>query len=291
MTPSPVVDADWLAAHLDDPGLILLDASIARSVADDGSTVFGPGHAVFEALHLPGARFADLYATFSDPEAPYLFTRPSAAQLDAALRAVGVGPDSTVVIYDQLSGSYAARLWLVLRSYGVASLVLDGGADAWTSAGRPTESGTVPVVAGPGVELRDDRTVFADLAIAAALSQLAVHGETSAPALVCALREVEYLGDPARERSGHIPGSLSLPYPSLLDAKGRYNAEATRQLAAALGVDRRPVVAYCGGGVNAAGLALAFVDAGLQLPQVYDGSLNEWRDHAKLGLVTGPAPV
>ena len=56
-------------------------------------------------------------------------------------------------------------------------------------------------------------------------------------------------------------------------------------------MDRRPVVAYCGGGVNAAGLALAFVNAGLQLPQVYDGSLNEWRDHAELGLVTGPAPV
>ncbi|WP_300682778.1 rhodanese-like domain-containing protein [Nocardioides sp.] len=286
---TPVVDVAWLVAHLDDPDLVLLDASITRSVAADGATQFAPGHDAYAAVHLPGARFADLYDGFSDPEAAYLFTRPTAAQLDAALRAVGVGPRSTIVVYDQLTGSYAARVWLVLRSYGVTARVLDGGLAAWTAAGHPTESGpATPVAPGEGVVLHDDPTVFADLEETRALSEASAVGETT---LVCALREVEYRGDPERERTGHIPGSLSLPFPDTLDAAGRYDAAATRERADALGVGAGPVLAYCGGGVNAAGLALAFVHAGLDLPRVYDGSLNEWRAHPELPLVVGTEPA
>lgn len=87
--------------------------------------------------------------------------------------------------------------------------------------------------------------------------------------LVCALRKERF-------DAGHIPGSVSLPYPDLLRPDGTLDLVEVRSRAAATGLDATSVV-YCGGGINAAGLVLALDAAGLPLPRLYDGSLSEWR--------------
>ncbi|WP_166390539.1 rhodanese-like domain-containing protein [Nocardioides ochotonae] len=282
---SPLVSAGWLLEHIGEAGLVVLDASITRGEDEDGRTVFSDGEATYLAGHVTGAVFADLFSVWSDPDGEYGFTRPTPVQVEAAARAAGIGPDSTVVVYDQLSGAYAARVWLVLRSYGFADVrLLDGGYAAWRAAGGAVETGPGPrVVPGAGFTAVD-AGVFADLD---EVREVAL-GPGSGVRLVCALRRPEFLGDEARERSGHIPGSVNLPYPDVLDEDGTVSPDRTRALATGLGIDAgTPVVAYCGGGVNAAGLALAFVEAGLPLPRVYDASLNEWRARTELPMEVG----
>lgn len=284
---SPLVSAAWLAEHLGEPGLVVLDASITRSEDAEGRTVFSDGTATFEAQHLAGAVFADLFTVWSDPAGEYGFTRPSPAQVEAAARASGIDADSTVVVYDQLSGAYAARLWFVLRAYGFADVrVLDGGFAAWTAFGGRVASGSEQVEVGAGFAAVD-QGFFADLDEVRALALSEDRDKADGARLVCALRQPEFLGDPERERSGHIPSSVNVPYPDLLAEDGTVSLAQTRRLASAQGLDAGPVLAYCGGGVNAAGLALAFAHAGLALPRVYDASMNEWRARTELPVVVG----
>lgn len=287
---SPLVSATWLREHLGDADLVLLDASITRGEDEDGRTLFSNGAATFAAGRIPGAAFADLFEVWSDPAGEYGFTRPDAEQVAAAARAAGIGADTEVVVYDQLSGAYAARVWFVLRSWGFDRVrLLDGGLAAWTAAGGALESGAARAVA-PGTGFTPVETgLFADLDEVRAL---ALEGGDAGGAearskarLVCALRRPEFDGHPERERSGHIPGSVNLPFPDTLDEAGTVDVARVRALAAELDLLEVPVVAYCGGGVNAAGLALAFAEAGLALPRVYDASMNEWRAHLELPVV------
>ncbi|MBM9468518.1 sulfurtransferase [Nakamurella leprariae] len=280
---SHLVDVAWLAEHAGE--VIVLDASITRTVDPDGRPVFADGLAGFEARHIPGARFADLVEDFSDPAAPFNFTRPTAAQFERAARAVGVRPDSTVIAYDSLTGAWAARLWWVFRSFGFDGIqVLDGGLAAWEAAGQPTATGPSPTPA-PGTLVAAPRSGwFVDTD---AVLPLAQQPDPEHP-VVCALRREEYLGEGGA--AGHIPGSRSLPYPDVLRPDGTLSVPAVRAAAESLGLDRaQGVTLYCGGGINAAGLALALTEAGYDGLTVYDGSLGEWRADPSRPLATGSA--
>ncbi|UPW16245.1 rhodanese-like domain-containing protein [Gordonia amicalis] len=115
--------------------------------------------------------------------------------------------------------------------------------------------------------------------------------EGSSTTLVCALRSPDYTGESGGDRPGHIPGSLSVPYPDLLNDDGTFSTERTRKALQEREIDQdAEVIVYCGGGINAAGAALAFVEAGYPQPRVFDGSLSEWRSHPDLPLVTGMRP-
>ncbi|SDT46087.1 sulfurtransferase [Actinoplanes derwentensis] len=250
----PLVSVAWLRDHRGE--VVLLDASIDRTA--DG---FGSGFAVFTGSHLPGARFADLFTGFSDPDAPFPFTMPAVGALRKTARSLGVRDGAHVVVYDRNGGAWAARVWWLLRVHGFASVsVLDGGLAAWTG---PIETGlpAAPAVTG-------DLTLHAPGPVTADLTEVE---RTPGDRLVCALRTERF-------DAGHIPGSVSLPYNGLLSPDGTLDLDAVRSRAAALSVDATTVV-YCGGGINAAGLILALDTAGLPLPRLYDGSLSEWRAH------------
>ncbi|GIF26541.1 thiosulfate/3-mercaptopyruvate sulfurtransferase [Actinoplanes tereljensis] len=243
---APLVDAAWLHEHLAE--VVVLDASIERTAEG-----FKPGFAAYAEAHIPGARFADLFTAFSDPDAPYPFTMPPVEQLRAAAQAVGVCDGARVVVYDRNGGAWAARVWWLLRVHGFESVsVLDGGLGAWTF---PVESSTLTLGA-PG-------PVTADLAdVTAGQDQL-----------VCALRRPSFEDE-------HIPGSTNLPYPELLRLDGTLDLDLIRERAAAIGLSASAIV-YCGGGINAAGLVLALEAAGLPAPRLYDGSLSEWRERGR----------
>jgi thiosulfate/3-mercaptopyruvate sulfurtransferase len=284
----PLVDAAWLAQR---PEILVLDASVGRSTVD-GHSAYTSGTPRFEVEgHLPAALPADLLSAFSDAQSGLPFTRPSATRFSVARAALGIRPDDHVVVYDSWDGTWAARLWWVFTSFGHARVsLLDGGLTAWKASGGPVEHGAgrepQPVqppadapqpVPGAFVD-RDDVLRVVD-------------GGREA-LLICGLRGEVYRGETAAfARPGHIPGSISLPYASLVNRETKsVEPDALAEALRALPADV-PLITYCGGGVNAAGVAFALALAGRSDVSVYDGSLAEWVADPALPLVTGPLPL
>ena len=286
---SPLVSAQWLADHLGTDDLLVVDASVVAYTQPNGAPGSLSGHEQYIADgHVPGAVFADLIEDFSDPAGRFAFTRPDAARFAAAAGALGIGPDTTVVVYDTALGQWAARFWWLLRAFGHdAAAVLDGGLTAWTADGRPVERGHVePTPAAfAAVERADAWAGKADV-------ERIVAGAEEA-ALVCAVPPKEFTGEtPSRARAGVIPGSRSLPAGRLVDRDTRTalpDADLHELFAPILEAPR--IVAYCNGGIAAAAAALQLVRLGETDVAVYDGSLNEWAADPDAPLVVAAGAV
>lgn len=269
---------------------IVVDASVERGGA--GRPSYLPGGDRFADGHIPTAVHADLIAGFSDATSGLSFTEPGAAGLAAAAAALGIHQESPVVVYDVHDGTWAARLWWLLRAYGYGDVrILDGGLRAWKAAGLSAEAGTTdPVVVEP-----QDATVlqrafdafetapFVDrAAVAAAGDQGAI--------VVCALKPEVYRGERAAgKRPGHIPGSINVPYADAIDHSTQHHLDPRALVDAVGGLDAH-VITYCGGGVNAAGLGFALLRGGARRISVYDGSLSEWTADPDAPLVLGAHP-
>ena len=140
-----LVDAEWLAAHLDDPDLVVLDCSVVIDFGPAGTTT-SSGRGPFDDGHIPGAAFADLIDDLSDTDQPIGFAVPAPEAFCAAMGRLGVGDGSRVVLDDTSGSMWAARVWWMLRWVGFdAAAVLDGGLVAWTAAGRAL-SRDLPVI-------------------------------------------------------------------------------------------------------------------------------------------------
>ena len=274
----------WLSAHLDDPSLRVLDATVtmeAPATAGDGWTVRS-GRADHDAEHLPRAQYADLVTAFSGPVGR--FPRPSARQAAAALQGLGIDGTSRVVVHDRSSSVWAARLWWVLRSFGIDASVLDGGFAAWRAEGRPTTADATVVASGPAPDLVDRGELFVgrDEVLAAVRD-----GRTC---LVNALDtdDFEATGSTRYVRPGRIPGSLSVPASGLLSDDGTFLPEhlLRQRFAAVLARPGRKVL-YCGGGVAACADALALTLLGEQDVAVYDASYEEWAADPSLPVEVG----
>jgi thiosulfate/3-mercaptopyruvate sulfurtransferase len=267
--PGPVVGTAWLAEHLDDPRLVLVDAS---------STLNRAGEAI------PGALLLDLDGPFSDPSSGLPHTLPPAEQLTAAARALGIRRSSTVVAYDGKGLFAAARVWWMLRAAGFERVaVLDGGLPAWAAEGRPTGP-HAPAPAEPGdVELipREEFYVSADdVARALAAPDATVLDARSAGRFAGTEPEPR-----PGLRPGHMPGAVSLPHTDLQTADGHLLPvpELRARFAAAVPEGDR-IVTTCGSGLTACVLALGAHLAGREDVAVYDGSWSEWGR-------PGPRPV
>lgn len=292
LLPGPLVDDTWLAARLDDPRLVVLDATtLLPSPRHDGDHRSGSGRAEWAERHIPGSRHADLTGDLSDQGAAYHFAVPAPETLAAALRRLGVRDGSEVVAYDSGGGIWAARLWWMLRSISVPVAVLDGGWQAWEAGGHPIahgeDSDDTGAVPGEGPLTPVPRPeMWTGIDAVAAVSR----GERPG-SLVCALPPGGFDGSaPTRySRPGRIPGSLSLPGRGLLGDDGRFlpRAELAERVAAVLDDEESPVVLYCGGGISAAGTALALTLLGREDISLYDGSLEEWSADPARPLTTG----
>ncbi|MFJ1609469.1 sulfurtransferase [Streptomyces sp. NPDC088253] len=299
LLPGPLVDDAWLAARLGDPRLIVLDATaLLPSPRHDGDHRSGSGRAQWAERHIPGSRHADLTGELSDQGAAYHFAAPAPEALAAALQRLGVRDGSEVVAYDSGGGIWSARLWWMLRSISVPVAVLDGGWQAWETGGHPIARGdetdgdetgggepSATWVAGPLTPVPRPG-MWTGIETVGAVSR----GERPGT-LVCALPPGGFDGSaPTRySRRGHIPGSLSLPGRGLLDGTGRFlpAAELAERVSAVLKGDQSPVILYCGGGISAAGTALALTLLGRQDVALYDGSLEEWSQDPSRPLATG----
>lgn len=267
---TPLVDAAWLLAHLADPGLVVIDATLF--LPNEGRDAA----AEFRAGHVPGARFFDINA-FADPDTDLPHMVPAAGRFARLAGALGIGPDSFVVCYDQRGLFSAARAWWLLRLFGhERAAVLDGGLPAWRAAGGAVATGEPPGAA-PAVFRVDLRTARMR-GIGDMLDNLDSGADLVLDARSAGRFDASVPEPRAGMRGGHIPGARNLPFTELLTpGQTLLPPELLRRRLLVAGVDgSRPVVTSCGSGVTACVLTLAMAVAGLPEGAVYDGSWTEW---------------
>jgi thiosulfate/3-mercaptopyruvate sulfurtransferase len=286
MTPStsdPLVTTDWLAAHLADPGVKIVDASFKLP----GVTPLPKDD--YLRAHIPGAVFFDVDAV-SDRENPLPHMFPGAAQFGRDVGALGVGNDDTVVVYDAGGWVAGPRAWWMFRSFGHDKVrVLDGGLKKWIAEGRPTGSGAVSVTPVTFKATFDRKRVRT-------MQEMVANLDNQDEQVIDARASDRFEGRAAEPRPGlrpgHIPSSRNVPYNRLFDAVTGTMKPLSELLAAfsdaGIKIDA-PIVTSCGSGVSAAVLTLALYRLGVENPALYDGSWSEWGLPGGPPVATGPA--
>ena len=279
----PLVSTEWLAAHLGDPKVKLVDASfkmpgILPLPIDD-----------YLAAHIPGAVFFDVDAVSDHAvDLPHMY--PSEQQFARDIGALGISSDDAVVLYDAGGWVAAPRAWWMFLSFGHENVrILDGGLKKWRAEGRPVDSGKVSPPPGHFAAKFDPSYVRSK-------AQLVANLDSGAEQTIDARAANRFEGSVAEPRpglrSGHIPGSRNLPYNELFDA-ATGTMKPLDGLRAALdtsGLDiAKPVVTTCGSGVSAAVLTLALYRLGVRGSALYDGSWSEWGMQNGPPVATGPA--
>jgi thiosulfate/3-mercaptopyruvate sulfurtransferase len=266
-TPS-LVSAEWLRAHLSDPDLRVIDL---RWYLKGRS-----GREEYERGHIPGAVFIDLDRELTPPAGPGRHPIPSPQQFAALMSRVGVGEQTRLVVYDDASGSIAARLWWLMAYFGHPhrTSVLDGGLPTWIAEGGSLST-ELPVITPGAFEARSGGREVVDKHAVERLRQ------QKGVVLLDARAPDRYRGEsePVDARPGHIPGALSAPWAGNL-RDGRFlSAKELRQRYRQLGIKpNTQVVAYCGSGVTACHDLLALDLAGHKPERVvlYEGSWSDW---------------
>jgi thiosulfate/3-mercaptopyruvate sulfurtransferase len=265
----PLVSSDWLRERLGDPGVRVVDCRFKLGEP-------GAGEELWRAEHIPGAAFMDLDSELaSEPGERGRHPLPEADAFQAAARRAGIGPDTLVVAYDEAAEGGAARLWWLLRHFGLERVaVLDGGLRGWRADGGPLAADSERPAAGTFVA----RPGEGDTRPAEELGR-----EPEAPRaerlLLDARAPERYRGEiePIDPVAGHIPGAVNLPFAELVP-DGRFLApeDLRARFEAAGAAPGRELVAYCGSGVTACVLLLAAEVAGLEPGRLYPGSWSEW---------------
>ena len=265
-----LVGTDWLGRHLNAPDVCVVDASWYLPSAGRNP------RAEFVEAHIPGAVYFDI-DEIADTDNPLPHMLPSPEKFAARVRRLGLGDGNRIVIYDGSGCVSAARAWWMFRIFGDHDVaVLDGGMAKWRAEGRPLQSAP-PMPRERHFTARLNTTMVRDV------DQLLANLERPEEQVVDARSAGRFRGsDPEPRqglRSGHIPGSLNLPYPALFDGETKTFKDGGEIRAAfqAAGVDLdRPVVTTCGSGVTACVLALGLHLIGHREVAVYDGSWSEW---------------
>ena len=278
--PKTLVSTQWLQDHLRDTDLRVFDASwYLPSAGRDPK-------AEYEAAHIPNARFFDI-DEISDLRSDLPHMVPPVEKFMARMRAMGVGDGHQVVVYDGAGLMSAARVWWLFRLMGQSNVaVLDGGLPKWQAEGRPLDR-LPPNIRDRHMTVQYQAQMVKDVTEVAAASKL---GDFE---ILDARSAGRFAGEEPEPReglrSGHIPNSKNVPFPSLFNTDSTMkSADELQAVFADAGVDLdKPVITTCGSGVTAAIISLALERVGHRNHALYDGSWAEWGMYNDLKIQTG----
>jgi thiosulfate/3-mercaptopyruvate sulfurtransferase len=275
----PLVTTDWLAEHLNDPDLRVVDIRGYVKKEDLGEgrqrAEYLAAREEYDEAHLPGAVYVDWTRDITDPHDPVPVQVAPPERLARLMGTLGIGDDTRVVVYDHAGGQFATRLWWVLTYYGHDRVhVLDGGWRKWTSEGRLTTR-EVPDLE-PAAFIPRPRPEWR-------MGARDVLAARRGAVILDARDEGQYAGAVARGegRAGRVPGAAHLHADNLFDPESgtfRSDEELAEKLReAGVPQDREePVIAYCNGGVAATVPLFVLHRLGYRNLANYDGSWNEW---------------
>lgn len=276
--PKTLVSTDWLAAHLRNPDLRVIDASwYLPSMGRDA-------RAEYNAAHIPNARFFDI-EEISDSRSTLPHMAPPPEKFMSRLRAMGVGDGHQVVIYDGAGMFSAPRVWWTFRLMGKMDVaVLDGGLPKWRAEGRELDD-MPPVIRDRHMTTQRQNHLVKDV------TQVAHASKLHLAEIIDARPAARFRGDApeprAGLRAGHIPNAKNLPYGDLLNPDGTMKSVDALRVAFA-GIDlTKPAITTCGSGVTAAILSLALERLGHSNHALYDGSWAEWGMYDDLDVAKG----
>lgn len=282
---SPLVSTDWLAEHLQDNEIRILDCTLVAQHFEDGSYGFISGLDGWQQEHIPNSIYVDLGSELSDQAHDFTLMMPQPEALAEIFRQKGIGDGNRVICYDRSNHAWAARVWWMLRMLGFDNAaVLDGGWKKWSTENRETSTtfASYPVAENFTIKLRPELMVNKQ-DVLAAIDQdetLLLH---SLPLPVFKGRINPY------QRPGRIPGSKHLYSETLLDPETNSFISAgamTEKFAPTGSLEAKKVITYCGGGIAASNNALALTLLGHSNVAVYDGSLSEWSADPDMPLET-----
>ncbi len=281
--PEALVSTEWLAAHLADPHVRVLDSSfkqpgVAPTARED-----------YDAGHIPGAVFFDI-DDVAEPGTSLPHMIPSAERFAAKMVERGIGNSDKVVVYDANGLSSAGRAWWLLRLFGHDDVaLLDGGLPKWKAEGRALET-QAPAIPTRQFTARLDPALVRDKA--SVLANVASKREQVVDARAAGRFDGTAEETWPGRRRGHIPGSRNLPFDQMTDPKTKQlkSAEELQRLFEGAGVALgRPIVTSCGSGVTACALAFGLYLIGHERAAIYDGSWSEWGLPDGPPIETGPA--
>jgi len=278
--PKTLVSTDWLAQHLKDPDLRILDASWYMPQSGRNP------RAEYEEAHIPGARFFDI-DDISDHRSELPHMAPPIEKFMSRMREMGVGDGHQIVVYDGSGLFSAARVWWLFRLMGKTDIaVLDGGLPKWIAEEREVED-LPPIVRDRHMTVQRQAHLTKDVTQVAAAAKLGDY------TIVDARSAARFRGEEEEPRpglrSGRIPNSVNVPFPDVLNVDGTMKSvDALKPIFENAGVDLgKPAITTCGSGVTAAILSLALERIGHRRHALYDGSWAEWGMYNDLKIKTG----
>ena len=292
------VSSAWLHNELKAAGAIELEGQAADdAVRDAGMILFDATYfltdktrdpnAEYLEERLPGAGFFDI-TTIADTDSEWPNTVPTAEAFEEAVRELGCNRDVHVIAYDRLGLFSAARVWWLFRYFGHNTVsVLDGGLVKW-------KADQLPMARGPVSFPRGDFKASPKSSLLHTAEQVhaVIQTDNTETQIVDARGAGRFAGNSPEPRqglrSGHIPGSLNLPYDRLLNEDKTFKSDAEiRAILDDVGIDlQKPVITTCGSGVTACILSLAFERLGAGDSAVFDGSWTEWGTREELPVAT-----
>jgi len=271
---TPIVSVDWLQQHMQDDNLVILDASMEKVVGME--PVIYPNF-----LCIPNSIKLDIENNFHHHNTPQPHTMPSAQQFTEEAQKIGINQNSTVVIYDN-QGVYASpRAWWMFKSMGIENvLVLDGGLPAWLKQNYATSNQYAKAHKGNVIGKYQDGLVSRVEEVLNVINncEYKILDARSGPRFSAQAPEPR-----PGVRGGHIPGSINLPFLTLLnDSAFKKEAELKQTFSKLEVKNNHNLIFSCGSGITACIVLLAAHIAGFKNLSLYDGSWSEWGSDERL---------
>ena len=263
------VGADWLAEHIDDPEIQIIDARMAPPGQEDRNVAQEYLHG-----HIPGAVFFDIEA-LSDQTSPLPHMLPRPETFAVAMRELGVNQDKHLIVYDEGNLFSAPRAWWMLRTFGVERVsILGEGLAGWQRDDLLLEEGPMELQEG------EFNATFTPEAVVKVTDVLLASHEKTAQIIDArpAARFNAEVDEPrAGLRRGHIPGALNVPWTELVREGELKTTDELDAIFFSRGVSYdKPIIVSCGSGVTAAVVLLALATLDVPNVKLYDGAWSEW---------------